>query len=71
MLQAATVTCRYLTACSVVLCQEPFSYYDLERIAWQSGFQFAYGVVFDRCVFPGYTNRKALDRKSEWRCFFC
>jgi hypothetical protein len=37
----------------------------LRSIAQQSGFLFAYGVVFDRCVFPGYTNRKALDRKSK------
>eukprot|EP01032_Pedospumella_encystans_P009510 gene9510-11187_t len=43
---------------------EPFSWWGIKQLAKDSGFDFAYAVIFDRCNFPGYTNRKALDRKS-------
>eukprot|EP01036_Dinobryon_divergens_P034138 gene34138-44109_t len=43
---------------------EPFSWWDIEDIAEENGFRFRGAVVFDRCNFPGYINRKALDKKS-------
>eukprot|EP00428_Durinskia_dybowskii_P078881 CAMPEP_0170362260 /NCGR_PEP_ID=MMETSP0117_2-20130122/4241_1 /TAXON_ID=400756 /ORGANISM="Durinskia baltica, Strain CSIRO CS-38" /LENGTH=397 /DNA_ID=CAMNT_0010616673 /DNA_START=6 /DNA_END=1199 /DNA_ORIENTATION=- len=43
---------------------EPFSWWGIKEIAANNGFDFAYAVAFDKCMYPGYTNRKALDRKS-------
>lgn len=43
---------------------EPFSWWGLCDIAEREGFHLYRKIVFDRCNFPGYTNRKVLDRKS-------
>ena len=43
---------------------EPFSWWDIITIAEKAGWVFKRCVVFDRYLYPGYTNRKALDRKS-------
>ena len=43
---------------------EPFSWWDVPALAAEAGFALARRVVFDRCLYAGYTNRKALDRKG-------
>eukprot|EP01031_Cornospumella_fuschlensis_P033989 gene33989-41132_t len=43
---------------------EPFSWWGLKDLAQQQGFRCAFEVVFDKYNYPGYTNRKALDKKS-------
>jgi 25S rRNA (uracil2634-N3)-methyltransferase len=43
---------------------EPFSWWGLCDIALEEDFQLFREIAFDRCNFPGYTNRKVLDRKS-------
>lgn len=43
---------------------EPFSWWGLCQIAEEESFHLYRKIAFDRCNFPGYTNRKVLDRKS-------
>lgn len=43
---------------------EPFSWWDIPALAAKEGYRLAGDVVFDKCRYPGYTNRKALDKKS-------
>ena len=43
---------------------EPFSWWDVPALAAEAGFALARRVVFDKCLYAGYTNRKALDRKG-------
>ena len=43
---------------------EPFSWWGIEQIAEQFGFVCMRRIVFDRCLYPGYVNRKVLDNKS-------
>jgi hypothetical protein len=43
---------------------EPFSWWRIIELALECGLQYEGGVVFDRYVYPGYVNRKVLDKKS-------
>mmetsp|Transcript_1192 Transcript_1192/g.2627 ORF Transcript_1192/g.2627 Transcript_1192/m.2627 type:complete len:160 (+) Transcript_1192:1-480(+) len=43
---------------------EPFCWWGLQTLGAGAGYLCAYRVCFDKCAYPGYTNRKALDRKS-------
>jgi len=45
---------------------EPFNWWDIPAINSnsKSGLKLAGSVVFDRCLYPGYVNRKVLHRKS-------
>lgn len=43
---------------------EPFKWWDIAALAREEGLHHLRSVVFDRVAFPGYTNRKVLDRKS-------
>jgi 25S rRNA (uracil2634-N3)-methyltransferase len=43
---------------------EPFSWWGIEALAAECGFAHVLSVAFDRCLYPGYVNRKVLDRKS-------
>jgi 25S rRNA (uracil2634-N3)-methyltransferase len=43
---------------------EPFSWWELERLAQAQGFHLVLDVVFDKCGYPGYINRKAWHRRS-------
>jgi 25S rRNA (uracil2634-N3)-methyltransferase len=43
---------------------EPFSWWGLTQIAAEEGFQLYGQIVFDRWNYPGYINRKVLDKKS-------
>lgn len=43
---------------------EPFSWWGIEKIAADSGFQCRSKIVFDKYLFPGYVNKKVLDNKS-------
>jgi 25S rRNA (uracil2634-N3)-methyltransferase len=43
---------------------EPFSWWNISEIAISCGWQHVASVVFDKYLYPGYTNRKALDKKS-------
>lgn len=43
---------------------EPFSWWNIVDLAQESGLRYCGCVVFDRCLYPGYINRKALDSKS-------
>jgi hypothetical protein len=43
---------------------EPFCWWGLESIAQEAGYRHVCSVLFDICCYPGYSNRKALDKKS-------
>lgn len=43
---------------------EPFCWWNIIEIGRECGFHCEGTVVFDRYLYPGYINRKALDRKS-------
>lgn len=43
---------------------EPFSWWGIESIAAEEDYSLFAKIVFDRCSYPGYVNRKVLDRKS-------
>jgi hypothetical protein len=43
---------------------EPFSWWGITDLARECGFRQCCSVVFDRCLYPGYVNRKVLDKKS-------
>ena len=43
---------------------EPFSWWDIVGIASDAGFYCRGTVVFDKYLYPGYVNKKALDNKS-------
>lgn len=44
---------------------EPFCWWDIRGIGERSGsYTYTGSLLFDRCLFPGYINRKALDKKS-------
>jgi 25S rRNA (uracil2634-N3)-methyltransferase len=43
---------------------EPFSWWGIIDIAKECDMEHLGSVVFDRCLYQGYTNRKALDKKS-------
>ena len=43
---------------------EPFSWWNIIEIASDSGFSYCGNIVFDKYLYPGYVNRKALDNKS-------
>lgn len=43
---------------------EPFSWWGLTTLAAAEGLQLFQTIVFDRCNYAGYTNRKVLDKKS-------
>lgn len=43
---------------------EPFSWWGIVELAEQSGLEFLGSFVFDRCLYPGYINRKVKDKKS-------
>ena len=43
---------------------EPFSWWDIVSIGVKSGWDHCGSFLFDRCLYPGYINRKALDKKS-------
>ncbi len=43
---------------------EPFSWWGITDLAREQGFTCMRTVVFDRCNYPGYINRKVLDKKS-------
>ena len=43
---------------------EPFSWWDIVGLGREAGLQYLGSVVFDRCLYPGYVNRKVKDRKS-------
>ena len=43
---------------------EPFSWWGITDLARECGFRQCFSVVFDRCLYPGYVNRKVLDKKS-------
>jgi 25S rRNA (uracil2634-N3)-methyltransferase len=43
---------------------EPFCWWNILEIAQECGFSCEGTMVFDRCLYPGYVNRKALDKKS-------
>lgn len=43
---------------------EPFSWWGITELASAEGLELYQTIVFDRCCYPGYTNRKVLDKKS-------
>ena len=43
---------------------EPFSWWKIKDIAASEGWFYQGSVVFDKYMYPSYTNRKALDKKS-------
>jgi 25S rRNA (uracil2634-N3)-methyltransferase len=43
---------------------EPFSWWGITDIAIEERFYCERTIVFDRCNYPGYINRKVLDKKS-------
>ncbi len=43
---------------------EPFSWWGIESLAEEEGLHCFRKIVFDRCLYPGYRNRKVLDKKS-------
>jgi 25S rRNA (uracil2634-N3)-methyltransferase len=43
---------------------EPFCWWDIVSLAVEAGLTYRGSVVFDRYLYPGYVNRKALDNKS-------
>jgi 25S rRNA (uracil2634-N3)-methyltransferase len=43
---------------------EPFSWWDIIGIALSAGFRCRGVIVFDKYLYPGYVNKKALDNKS-------
>lgn len=43
---------------------EPFSWWGIIELAQSSGLKFVGSIIFDRCLYPGYTNRKVKDNKS-------
>jgi hypothetical protein len=43
---------------------EPFSWWDITKLAKDEGFNILFDLVFDKYNYPGYRNRKALDKKS-------
>lgn len=43
---------------------QPFSWWGIVELAEQSGLDFLGSIVFDRCLYPGYINRKVKDKKS-------
>jgi 25S rRNA (uracil2634-N3)-methyltransferase len=43
---------------------EPFCWWNILEIAQECGFSCEGTMVFDRYLYPGYVNRKALDKKS-------
>jgi 25S rRNA (uracil2634-N3)-methyltransferase len=43
---------------------EPFSWWGIEQLGKEAGLEFCGSVVFDRCLYPGYVNRKVKDSKS-------
>ena len=43
---------------------EPFSWWGIEQLGRDAGLEFLGSVVFDRCLYPGYINRKVRDKKS-------
>lgn len=43
---------------------EPFSWWGIVQLATESGLTHIGSVAFDRCLYPGYINRKVLDKKS-------
>lgn len=43
---------------------EPFRWWDIVGIANACGWKHVGSIVFDRCLYPGYVNRKVLDKKS-------
>jgi len=43
---------------------EPFSWWNLAHIAIEQGWEYRGSVIFDKYLYPLYTNRKALDKKS-------
>jgi 25S rRNA (uracil2634-N3)-methyltransferase len=44
--------------------QEPFCWWNITELARDCGFHYEGSIVFDRYLYPGYINRKALDKKS-------
>jgi 25S rRNA (uracil2634-N3)-methyltransferase len=42
----------------------PFSQWGMEEIAARHGLRHAQSVVFDRCLYPGYSNKKVLSKGS-------
>ncbi|TMW56687.1 hypothetical protein Poli38472_006697 [Pythium oligandrum] len=42
----------------------PFSQWGIEEIAAGQGLRHAQSVVFDRCMYPGYSNKKVLSKGS-------
>ena len=43
---------------------EPFSWWGIEDIAKEFGFRCVGHIVFDKYLYPGYSNKKVLDNKS-------
>ena len=43
---------------------EPFCWWNIVNLAAESDFCYRGSVIFDRYLYPGYINRKALDNKS-------
>ena len=43
---------------------EPFCWWNILQIAENCGWYHIGSVVFDKCLYKGYNNRKALDKKS-------
>jgi hypothetical protein len=43
---------------------EPFSWWEITQLAEECGLFLYCSIVFDRCLYPGYVNRKVLDKKS-------
>jgi 25S rRNA (uracil2634-N3)-methyltransferase len=43
---------------------EPFCWWDILTLAADAGLVYGGSMVFDRYLYPGYVNRKALDNKS-------
>lgn len=43
---------------------EPFCWWDIVSLAADAGLEYRGSFVFDRYLYPGYVNRKALDNKS-------
>lgn len=43
---------------------EPFSWWNISELAGECGYSLLGALLFDRCLYPGYVNRKALDKKS-------
>lgn len=43
---------------------EPFSWWKIKELALESDFFCPFSITFDKCLYPGYVNRKVLDKKS-------